>query len=533
MTPSMVPSNASRKEWSLAVCLMGLTLITRYAFLCRGGMGEPDSVVMAAGMAQWMSSHGSFGEAFLYGRQMNPGVYFIFRFLYPVFFHDPSHVIGFLNWFNLLCASLLSAVLYFVARKLFDRWVASACCLIVLFSPLVWEVGTYFHPVVAAALLLFLSYLAWCRISRTLAGIVFYVLACILFAAAMIVRIEVVFVVPAVIVGALVSRKGSVRKALLFGILLVAEIAYAAVLRTVSHQATMAHSGFSQYAWARIEGYFVSMTPAAIARTSIWASFGIGVATSFLGLCAIVSMLIRRARAPMTLPGGRHAPADGRALLVALIWILPSLVFWLPVPGPIVSHYFFVTLGAGWLIGEGFLRGTSPWRGASLTAAVIALNLLVPEIGYGFYNAHYPGSSKYPNGSFFLGHRAIERQISTYADLQSKFLAALRDKEHPRGVFVAGNWETYGYVNYAMAQAGRFERPPGFAFDRGVTTRTYWIEGREVRLALVTWYTNNPAIELLFGSVRQAESDDFLIFLPTELARSEVSQKLPASFIPY
>jgi hypothetical protein len=224
---------------------------------------------------------------------------------------------------------------------------------------------------------------------------------------------------------------------------------------------------------------------------------------------------------------------NGRALPVALVWILPTLVFWLPVPGPFVRHYLFVTLGAGWLIGERILRDTSLRRGASIVVAAVLLNLLVPEIAYSYFNAHHPGSSKYPNGSFFLGHRAIEGQISRYLSLQSKFLAALREKEHSRGVFVAGNWETYGYINYAMARAGRLERPPEFAFDQGVTTRTYWIEGREIRLSLVTSFANSPALEVFFGSLRQAEIDGFVIFVPTELARSKVPKKLPASFFPY
>jgi hypothetical protein len=80
---------------------------------------------------------------------------------------------------------------------------------------------------------------------------------------AMIVRVEVVFIVPAIIVGALVFLKGRRRKALFFGILLVAALAYAAVLNTVSHQATSVHRGFFQYMYARVEGYFASMTPVA------------------------------------------------------------------------------------------------------------------------------------------------------------------------------------------------------------------------------------------------------------------------------
>jgi len=538
MAAQMVSISASRRDWPIALGFALLTLVTRYAFLCRGGTGDPDSVAIAAGLAQWVGSHGNFGDAFLYGRQVNPGVYFLFKFIYPIFYHDSSHVIGFLNAFNLVCASLLGAALYFAARKLFDRRVASGFCLIVLSSPLVWEIETYFHPTVPAALFLFLSYLAWGRTKATPSGVGFYILACVLFAAALIVRIDVIFIIPALIAGALVSSTGRMKKALFFGILLVAAICYAAVLKSVPRQTAPAesasvHVGLPRYVWERIVEYVSWARPAAIARTSVWASFGIGVATCLLGLYAIASVLIRRARPSVGLPAGRLPSVNGRALLVAVIWMLPSLLYWLPVPVSIVRHYFFVTLGASWLVGEMVLRDAPARRMASLVGAIVVLNLVVPEIVYGSYNARHPGSTKYPNGSFFLGHRAIEQRISRYQSLQTKFLAALRGKEGPRGVFIAGNWETYGYVNYAMAQAGRFERPPTLAVEQGVATRTYWIDGREIRLALVNWYTDSPALRALYEDVAQAENDGFAVFVPVEITRLGVSRDLPNSLVSY
>ncbi len=52
-------------NWIPVCIIMALNFITRAVFLYQGGMPEPDSIVMAAGMAQWFTSHINFGDAFL------------------------------------------------------------------------------------------------------------------------------------------------------------------------------------------------------------------------------------------------------------------------------------------------------------------------------------------------------------------------------------------------------------------------------------------------------------------------------------
>jgi hypothetical protein len=48
--------------------LFSLALLSRAAFMYGGGMGDPDPVVMAAGMAMALSGSVDFSHAFLYGR---------------------------------------------------------------------------------------------------------------------------------------------------------------------------------------------------------------------------------------------------------------------------------------------------------------------------------------------------------------------------------------------------------------------------------------------------------------------------------
>jgi len=510
--------------------LVALSLVTRLPFLCRGGMGEADSVVMAAGMAQWMMSDVGFGDIFLYGRQLSPGIYFVFRFLYPILFHDASHVIAFLNWINVLSSALIVIPLFLIMRRLFNRSVTTACVILILFTPLVWELGTFFHPIMPAVLLFLLAFLAWDRIAWSPRGAAFYALTFVLVAAATIMRVEVLLAVPALLVAGLIAPRKKRNLALLVSLLFLAVAAYALVLKGISKAASISFHGMPQFMDTYSRGYISSISSRAAARSVIWASLGLGIATVFLAIGGTAASLFGAAAKREARAGAHH-----REFIAAIVWIIPVLVLWLPQPSPIVRHYFLAALAACWLVGETILRRVPRRRAITIAAIAVACNLLVPETLYRVYNASHPGSPKEPSGSFFYSHQRTEQRIARFNGMQAGFLEALErgagaaGSQRAPGIFIATNWESYGYCYYAMAQAGGIRRLPGLIPDPGIPLRRYALEGYEVRIASLTRFIDNPGLATLVALIRDAEREGFLVILPEEITRSEVAGELGTS----
>ncbi len=80
-----MPVNNTDRKRDLAVTagLMITAMLAGSFYAYRGGMSEPDSVVMAAGMAR-MAAGEPLADCMLYGRFLNPGIYFLFKLLHPV-----------------------------------------------------------------------------------------------------------------------------------------------------------------------------------------------------------------------------------------------------------------------------------------------------------------------------------------------------------------------------------------------------------------------------------------------------------------
>jgi hypothetical protein len=92
--------------------------------------------------------------------------------VYPLFFTGRSHVLAFLNALDLAAGTLVAWPLYRLCRLTFDPPLSATCTTLVLFSPIGWETGTSFSPVVAASLLLFLAILTARHLTWSLACVI-------------------------------------------------------------------------------------------------------------------------------------------------------------------------------------------------------------------------------------------------------------------------------------------------------------------------------------------------------------------------
>lgn len=506
---------------------MALNFMTRVIFLYRGGMPEPDSVVMAAGMAQWFTSHINFGDAFLYGRQLSPGIYFLFKIIYPAIFNDASHVISFLNWIGLISSTAIIAPLYILFRNRFDHRAASGCILLIIFSPLVWELGTYFHPIIPAALLLLLSVLTWKRIAWSPSGFLFYLLTYLLASASIVMRSEILLVAPALLTAVLLSGKRKQDFIRLCSVLPAALITYLVVIQSISKPNDIPSHGLRQFIQIFGEGLWHSLSFAAIKRSIVWASLGIGTGLVVLSTFGLIDRLKNHLS-----KSGSEPDKNFKDCLVAVIWIAPILILWLPYPVPIIRHYFLIVLAAGWLVGGTVLRQSSLKRTFIIVVIAILCNLAVPEAVYRLYNVTHPGFEKLPNGSFFYYHQKAEERIPRNHAMQKRVLSEFNERSHARqaamnpGVFVAVTWESYGYLYYAMAQTEEITRLPEITPYPGMLIRRYAMRGTEVRLAFLTGYISESALTNLVINIRNAEEEGFAVYIPEEVAQSEIAAEL-------
>jgi len=409
-------------DWRIVAALMVVTALLRLPFVYDFGVSDPDVAVMAAGMARGLSPDVSFDQSLLYGLYISPGVYLAFAAVYPVVSGDPGGVLPFLNTVGVWAGVLLVAPLFLLFRERFGSQLAAACTLITVTAPLVWESGTDFHPVVPATLFLLLAVLAAGRSSRPA-----FLAAIVLGWAALMTRVEVALVVPALLVLAAGRFRAGDMMAL-FGIPLAGFVLITALLPSGGGA-----GGMADYAGEFMAAYFA---PAVLPRASVWLVLGAGMVTC---LAALVS-LFRIASA---------GPEDRRYLLAAGLWAAGPILFWILNPIPLLRHYFLAVPALVWLAANGFLRWRSPravWIGALV---ILALNLALPEALYRQYNRNHPDSPKTPHGAFFYRHGQIAEHLGAYRAMQNDLRRSLaRD----RGVSLDVDWEGYGYALYELAR---------------------------------------------------------------------------------
>lgn len=420
--------------WLLAV----VAFLTRAVYIYGDGMPEPDSVMVAAGVALGATGQMPFSETFLYGKQLNPGIFLCMRAAYHVLWSDPRHIASLLNWIGAVFATLSLLPLYSLYRVHLRAHTALLACAIWAFTPLVWEAHTYFHPMIPATFFLMLAIDCGRRsVSGPAIRWGYAVASCLLAAAALSTRTEVGFALPAVAALALIGQHRKRSLALLLACLVVSGAVYALIIQATAGEMATGSRSIGHF-WDRYRQlYGMSFSLRGIPRSAAWAAMGLGLGT----LLACLAGLWRR-------------PRQKALLLAGLIAAAPSLIFWLPFIVPELRHYYLSSIGLAWLLGLGLLAGLRRQHATVVALIVIALNLGLPEIAYRQYNRIHPATAKTPHGTFFFAHELATRNLDRLIALRNSALGCGRLENGKSGSITLCRWDVYTNLIYGIASQG-------------------------------------------------------------------------------
>lgn len=505
-----VPASHRLAEPGLILVLILFALVTRLAFLYRGGTGDGDAMVMAAGMAGSIAPGAPFTESLTYGRQIGPGIYLLFRCVSPLLAGDASRVLPFLNTLGALSASLLAWPLYVAFRGSLSRPVSAAATVLVLMTPLVWEAGTYFHPITSAALLLGLAMLSWTQIGLTRKGLAYGMLMAFLGAASLLMWAEVVLAFPALLAAAALSDRGRRDLAAMAGLTVFAVATFLTVVFLIQGYTAGTPTDLATYV-RRFAGAYFRLD--AVPRSLVWSALALGTGTIALAAVsgAIAFKKIRSA--------GSQCPEDRRRLVTAVIWIAVPYLFWLSNPVPLMRHFFLVVPGVVWLLARALPSRMSIGRLATGLLILVAINLLLPEALYRTYNRTHPADPKSLHGTFFGHHAATETRIARYHAL----MTSIRQSAATGGdeLLVQTDWEGFGYVTYGLAALPGFD--PDFAIEPiapGLAARRYTVGPGSLRLVLTEAPPAAATRPVLIERFRQALASGEIVMVSSEAAQA-------------
>ncbi len=521
-------------RWTVPFTLLFLSLVTRVFLAYRGGMSDPDSVAIAAGMARFYSPDTSFGDIILYGRQMNPGIYLVFKVIYTLLFDSPSQVIPFLNFIGVTSAAALPLPLYYIFRRRLGETAAAGAVLLFIFTPLVWESSLSFHPILPASLLISLAWLAWRRIDASVSGVAWFVITCLLAAGAIVTRFELLMLAPAFLLACILSKERRRDLSLLAAVSAIAVGTHWLILHWLPGSHTTAGRGISDLASCVSGSWFSSFRPAGMVKTSIWFSFGAGAATLILVLGGLIRFFKGVSKR------SRNRSSSLKDLAVAAAMILPTLVFWLPQPrAAMLRHYFLVMPALTWIVGDLILKKMERRSLAALLCAVIAINLALPETAYRAWNALHPNDTKTPHGTVFLYRSMISDHMRRYSEMQLKIrleaekasktaaAANARVQDLPPAALIPVNWEAYAYALYGMAQDTSLVKLDAESPMQDVHCHRYDLGGAEVRMVFSSYFTWDVLPGQFIPFMRSAAEDGFTIIIPNEIIESTQKQFPP------
>jgi len=339
--------------------------------------------------------------------------------------------------------SLLTPLFYLLLRRRFDGTVSACCTATMMLTPVFWETGTYFHPVVPALALLAGAILLFDRVSGSPGGISAFVAVTFLAAAATVMRNEVLITVPALLAAAAFSNRPRRNVALTALITALSVLAFILTARAVSEGGPEGPSGFLRRFSSGLIG---SASPRGLLKTVPWAVMSMGTASVLLATWGILRMAAKSGRAPRD----RRAPA---MVIPALLWAAPVVLTWLLWPVPVLRHYFFAVPAVVYLLAALVLRGRSRRAVIVISAAVIILNLGLPEALYRSYNSIVTHAVKEPHGTFFYRHSLVEERIGRYHVLWDR-LSGLAETTRSGGyrcTVLPADWEIFGYAVYRLA----------------------------------------------------------------------------------
>jgi hypothetical protein len=217
---------------------------------------------------------------------------------------------------------------------------------------------------------------------------------------------------------------------------------------------------------------------------------------------------------------GRFLVHREKKLLVfgAIVWTLPSIVFWLPYIVPILRHYYLSSIGLVWLAGLLVLSRVKTGRAAATTAALIVISLLVPEAAYHWYNDAHAASTKTPHGAFFYNHEVADARVKQLVELRNSVLNCTRSPDGKKKSIVLCRWDVYANVVYGIASQGTaVTSEPQGAILPEIGYAHYVSEKADVQLIRYVYMENDDVRRAVSGLLVSARQEGDCVFVPASI----------------
>jgi len=266
--------------------------------------------------------------------------------------------------------------------------------------------------------------------------------------------------------------------------------------------------------------YRQNFSTSGLTRTIPWAAMAIGLGT--IGAAAI----------GLFIPPGLSSAGETsqfrsqrQLLLVAVAWILPGLIFWLPQPLPILRHYMLIAIAVAWMVAWKLLSRLSRRNSTIVVASLLVVNLLIPDVAYRIYNRKHPEDPKSPNGTFFYYRGESKRNISRFQDLADRVVrVGLPTRDNNSFAYLS--WEAYAYVLYAMAGSHHKMTTIGRStFATVYQLYEYQLGEAQFRFVVSPWLSVLYAKDQLAEYARASAGSNYRVFLPAEATSEEMSDK--------
>ncbi|HEX5133384.1 MAG TPA: glycosyltransferase family 39 protein [Candidatus Krumholzibacteria bacterium] len=491
-------------DLAVVLALAVVVIAARMLLLYRQGSPEPDSLAMVSGMTMALRGAIPFRDAFLYGREGSPGMYLVGLFVYPLFSRDAAQLLPFLNGLVVLASVSMVWPAYRIARRILSPVLAALVVLIAMLAPAVWELSTYFHPEVpAVALLVWAVWLATPgRDGRV--GTLRSALAIVAGVCALLCRFHVVFALPGLVLAALLSPARRRHVTMLAITTLAGGLIYAAIQSAASVSESGASGGFLGYVGMIVDMYRHGFSVAGLSRSAVWAAFGLGVATV---LALPIAAFCNRGKT-----GG-----STRHIWIGVVWALPSLLFWLPQPTPILRHYVLPALGLTYALAALLSASTHARRTVIVAAAILVANVALPEAAYRAYNATHAQTPKTPHGAPFYFHAAESRRIQRYADAARQVMFT-QARDSAAGALIFGRWEGFAPILFDIVRESPDLRPMSkTTFFPSVQERRYATAAREYDFITYVYFEDPVLQAQARDLIRERVAAGYSVFVPREL----------------
>ncbi len=368
-----------------------LAILAYQPFMYQDTLGEKDSFRMINGIIDSITNRDPFRSPLLYNCTISYGYYALLYLFAPIFKTNLALVIPFMNYINVISATLIIIPLFFLVRRYWGTTAAILSNILLIFVPSWWNVSLYGHPMTQAILFMFVglaligsrSQLTSLKASRwKLIGL--DILIIVAFSLCLMFRFDAILMFPLITACLLLERysfKMVVFRSILFGFL---PFAIFIVFKSILLDMTIVNALFTTFQRiSKAPGYLESKVSFDLVRAlALWglACHPLYLLAFYISCCHI----------------------SYKRNYLALFFILPVFILnlsWLINPSP-ARHFIYMApvLAVGiaiWLSG-------APWgitfpakhnrilRPIPLAILFMVVGLVSSELMYPIVRAHYP-----------------------------------------------------------------------------------------------------------------------------------------------